>query len=74
MVIPNRLLHPVKEAAALLGIGRTAVYELIKTEELTSTMLAGRRLIPYAALVKYAAAQVAADQGDIEQPTDDGSA
>ncbi|OPC81839.1 hypothetical protein B4N89_13635 [Embleya scabrispora] len=66
-VIPNRLLHPVEEAAELLGIGRTAVYGLIKSQALDSTMLAGRRLIPYTSLVDYVASLLSAERTDLEQ-------
>ncbi|HEY3924269.1 MAG TPA: helix-turn-helix domain-containing protein [Acidothermaceae bacterium] len=46
----------VSEAqAALGGIGRTKIAELIASGELTSVKLGRRRLIPFAALEAFAA-------------------
>ena len=47
------MLFGVTEAAAVLGIGRTNVYALLKTGELRSVKIGGRRLIPRAALEAF---------------------
>jgi excisionase family DNA binding protein len=36
----------LSDAAALLGIGRTSVYYLVRDGEIGSVLLRGRRLIP----------------------------
>lgn len=46
----GRLAHSVIEAAALLGISRTSVYTLLTSGALRSVRVAGRRLIPRAAI------------------------
>jgi excisionase family DNA binding protein len=40
------LAHSVPDAARLLGIGRTKLYELIDTGELRTIRLGSRRLVP----------------------------
>lgn len=47
-------VRPV-EAAALLGLGKTTVYELIQKKELPAVRLGGALRIPRAALEKLAA-------------------
>ncbi len=47
------LLCSVEEAAALLGISRTAVFRLIKESQLRSVKIQKRRLIPLAALDEF---------------------
>jgi excisionase family DNA binding protein len=47
------LLYPVEEAAQLLGIGRSALFELIGRSELESVKIGRRRLIPRAAIDSY---------------------
>ncbi|MFG1947389.1 helix-turn-helix domain-containing protein [Nonomuraea sp. NPDC048826] len=48
------LFYRPKDAAAVLGMSRTAVFRLIKSGELRSIKHNGYRLIPAAALVDYA--------------------
>ncbi len=44
------LLHTPEEAALLLGIGRTAVYQFIASGQLRSVKIGRRRRIPASAL------------------------
>jgi len=50
----ERLFYRPKDAAAVLGMSRTAVFRLIKDGELRSIKHEGYRLIPAAALLEYA--------------------
>ena len=43
---PEKLAYTVGEASYAIGIGRTKIYEFIKTGELETVKVAGRRLIP----------------------------
>jgi excisionase family DNA binding protein len=45
----------ITEAARLLGVSRTSLYQLMDTGELSSRKLGRRRLVPRAALEVYAA-------------------
>lgn len=47
---PAPIAYGVREACAATGLGRSTLYELIRTKQLTSVKIAGRRLIPRAAL------------------------
>ena len=49
----GKLLYSVEEAAALLGLGRTLTYELMRAGELRSVVVGRRRLISAAALAEY---------------------
>lgn len=42
----RKLAYRVNEACAALGIGRTSLYELVKTGELKVIKIAGRTLVP----------------------------
>ena len=46
----GRLLLTVEAAAELLSLGRTAVYDLVATGELTSVKIGRSRRVPYDAL------------------------
>ena len=59
------LLLSVEEAAALLHIGRTRMYELIAAGDVTSVKLGGKRLVPRDELEKFVR-QLAAEQGGDE--------
>jgi excisionase family DNA binding protein len=48
-----RLAHPIPEAADLIGVGRTKVYELIESGALGTVTIGRRRLVPHADLVDY---------------------
>lgn len=47
------LLLTAEEAAAELRIGRTRMFALIKSGEVTSVLVGGRRRVAYDALVAY---------------------
>jgi excisionase family DNA binding protein len=49
------LLVRPEDAARALGVGRTKVYELMRSGELRSVRLDGLRRIPFAALVDFVA-------------------
>jgi len=53
---PEPLLLRVEEAARLLGIGRTRVYDLVRTRALESVKLSGSRRIPRTSIDTYIAA------------------
>lgn len=49
----DKLLLRVEEVAELLDVGRTRVYDLIRSGELQSVKIGGSRRIPPAALQRY---------------------
>lgn len=49
---PSRLTMTVPEAAALLGLGRSAAYEAARRHELPVVRIGRRLLVPKAALEK----------------------
>ncbi len=49
----RRLLYSVEEAAQLLGIGRTFMFELVATGQIDSLKIGRRRKISTAALDDY---------------------
>jgi excisionase family DNA binding protein len=49
------MLLSITESARRLGIGKTRVFELLKTEELHAVRLGGRTLIPIAELERFVA-------------------
>jgi excisionase family DNA binding protein len=49
----QRLAYPVNEAADLLGVSRSQLYELFATGELSSVKIGARRLVRHEALVDY---------------------
>jgi excisionase family DNA binding protein len=53
MISTTPLAHSVTDAARLLGIGRTALYELIGRGELPTVRIGSRRLIRDADLRAY---------------------
>jgi excisionase family DNA binding protein len=53
VVISDRLLYSVEEAADLLGIGRTFMYHLVATGEVDSLKIGKRRKIPRDSLNSY---------------------
>jgi excisionase family DNA binding protein len=52
MIMDKLLFSPV-EAAAHLSVGRSKIYELIRTGELRSVKIGGCRRIPRAALAEF---------------------
>lgn len=55
----DRLTCSVEEAADALGIGRTLVFDLVRSGELQSLKVGRRRLIPTAALDAWLATRMA---------------
>ncbi len=53
--VTGRLLYTPVEAAALLGLGRTKIYELLLSGELRSVRIGTARRIPAAALADFVA-------------------
>jgi len=51
----DSLLVRVEEAARLLSIGRTRVYDLVRTGALESVKIFGARRIPRSSIEKYVA-------------------
>ncbi|KLL09503.1 excisionase family DNA-binding protein, partial [Protofrankia coriariae] len=49
----NKLLLTAAEAAAVLGVGRSTVYELMAAGQIESVRIGRSRRIPRAALVAY---------------------
>ncbi|WP_131787999.1 helix-turn-helix domain-containing protein [Protofrankia symbiont of Coriaria ruscifolia] len=49
----HKLLLTTTEAAELLGVSRTTVYELLNTEQIESVRIGRARRIPRTALVAY---------------------
>jgi excisionase family DNA binding protein len=49
----NKLLLNAEEAAEVLGIGRTKVYDLLRVGEIESVRIGGARRIPHDALTNY---------------------
>ena len=41
----DRLIYSVNEAASILGVGRTTIYELIREQRLHSVKIGQRRLV-----------------------------
>lgn len=54
------LAYTIPEAAALLGVGRTTVYELIRSGELPSIRIRRGRRVTRAAIEAYLADRAAA--------------
>lgn len=52
--LPVLLVRP-EDAARVLGVGRTKVYELMRSGALRSVRLDGLRRVPVAALVEFVA-------------------
>lgn len=49
----TRLLHPIPDAAAVLGIGRSTLYELITAGEIATVKIGRRTLITQDELERY---------------------
>lgn len=66
VVEPRPLLLSVKEAAALLGIGRSTLYRLIERGEIPSVHIGGSRRIPLSAAHEFVEALLERSAGDAE--------
>ena len=49
----TRLAYSVEEAAAIIGISRRTVYELLRTGQLRSVKIGSRRLIRHTDLERF---------------------
>lgn len=49
----TRLLHPIPDAAQVLGIGRSTLYELISEKKITAIKIGRRTLIAQDELERY---------------------
>lgn len=49
----TRLLHPIPDAAQVLGIGRSTLYELIAEKKITAIKIGRRTLIAQDELERY---------------------
>lgn len=49
----TRLLHPIPDAAAVLGISRTTLYELIADGEINTVKIGRRTLVTQDELERY---------------------
>jgi excisionase family DNA binding protein len=49
----QRLAYPVNEAAHLLGVSRSQLYELFSTGQVGSVKIGAKRLVRHEALVAY---------------------
>lgn len=60
----TRLLHPIPDAANALGIGRSTLYELIASGEISTTKIGRRTLISQDELERYVSTLTAAGGGE----------
>lgn len=51
----TRLLHPVADAAEILGVGRSTIYRLIAAGEIGTVKIGRRTLVAQTELERYAA-------------------
>jgi excisionase family DNA binding protein len=68
LVTQVRLLYSVEEAAELLGIGRTFMFELVATRQVDSIKVGKRRKIPRAALEGYISRLTSEQAGVLGEP------
>lgn len=61
------LLLTAEEAARELHIGRTRMFDLIRTREVVSVMVGGSRRVPYAELQAYVKRLVAEQSGEPDE-------
>ena len=51
----GKVLYRAEEAAAMMSLSRTAVFGLIKSGDLRTVKIGGRRRIPHASIENYVA-------------------
>lgn len=56
--IPAPLAHRIPDACRRLGVGRTVLYELIKSGEITTIKIGTRTLVPESELQKIIASRM----------------
>lgn len=52
---PGKILYRAEEAAAVLSLSRTAIFGLIKSGDLHTVKIGGRRRIPRSSIEQYVA-------------------
>lgn len=55
---PHRLAYPVREAATLLGVGKTKAWELVTTGAIRHIRVGHRVVVPLSAIEEYIAGQL----------------
>ena len=65
---PARMLYSAEEAAELLGIGRTFLFQLLATGEIDSVKIGRRRKITRDALDRYIAGLSGSQPGEANAP------
>jgi excisionase family DNA binding protein len=60
---PDKVLYRIPEAIHLLSIGRTVMYELIRSGRLRTVTQGRSRLVPASAIAEYVAALEEAAKG-----------
>jgi excisionase family DNA binding protein len=56
------LAHPIPQACARIGVGRSTLFELIKSGDVSPIKVGRRTLIPESELQRFLAARVAASR------------
>jgi excisionase family DNA binding protein len=67
IVAPGKILYRAEEAAAMMSLSRTAVFGLIKSGDLRTVKIGGRRRIPHASIENYVARLAELDDGAVAQ-------
>jgi excisionase family DNA binding protein len=67
---PPRLLFTVEEAARVLGIGRTRMFELIQAGSVETVLIGRLRRIPFDALDAFVTGLRESHQGALRHPSD----
>lgn len=60
----EKLTYSVPEAAAVLGVSKSNMYQIIRTEGFPVIVLGGRRLVPVKGLEKWVEDQTALSQAN----------
>lgn len=60
--LPPKLVNP-EQAAALVGVSESTMYELLRTERIRSFKVGRRRVVPVAAIDEWIAAELAEAAG-----------
>lgn len=61
-MIQDRAVISVEQAASVLGIGRTAAYNAVRTQQIPSVRVGRRVLIPVPALMAWLGFEAAAEE------------
>jgi excisionase family DNA binding protein len=66
--VPDKLLYTVEEAAALLSLSRTSVFQLISEHRLAAVKIGGRRRVAHRALDDFVASLETAGHPEEHHP------